>query len=219
MKKLFLLAAFIFPMLVSAQVITYDTIRVSPDDARNINRVQRERTYSQPAPQQQQQQPVRLQEKPVMGFDRSKLRFGANIGLSFSRNYTVFTLGPQVGYQFNKYFMGGAGIKYYYNKVRAYGYNEEYLYKNHLLGPNVFGYFYPVNFLVVFAQPELNYLWSNVTNVTAGTTSKDSGFVPSLLVGAGLRLGRSHITLNYDLVNHTNSPYPDRVFLGVSAFF
>lgn len=216
MKKILFLWLCFLPMLAWTQVITYDTIRVSPDDERNIHANEKRNVYNSPTATRQ---PIRVAKNATSGFDKSKLRIGANLDLSFSHNYTLFSFGPQVGYQFNKYLMGGTGVKYYYNKVRAYQYNHEYLYKNNLVGANLFGYFYPVNFITVFAQPEINYLWSKYTNLNSDETEKTSGFVPSVLIGAGLRLGRSHITMNYDLARHTNSPYPDRVFLGVSIFF
>lgn len=219
MRKIYFLLLLLFPLMASAQVITYDTIRVSPGDERNIYRTQQ--PQQQTTQDRRGQQSVLLDRKSTSGFmfDKSKLRYGANIGLAFSRNYSRVYFGPQVGYQFNNYFMAGVGVKYYYNKVRAFQYNEAYLYKNNLLGANVFGYFYPVRYLVVFAQPEINHLWSNLKNETTGEVTKSSGPVPSLLVGGGLRLGRSHITINYDLVQHANSPHPSGWFLGISAFF
>lgn len=153
-------------------------------------------------------------EKPVT-FDKSKLRFGADLGLSISRNYTRLGLGPQVGYQFNNYFMAGAGIKYYYTKTATTNYDI----KNNLLGANLFGYIYPVRFITAFVQPELNYIWSVLTKEADNYEAYSRGFVPSLVVGAGFRLDRSHITLNYDLVQHINSPHPSGFYLGVSAFF
>ena len=218
MKKIFLSLLFIIPFLASAQVITYDTLRVSPDDERNIYRTQQQQQTTQT------QQPRHLGGRPVIldreassgfVFDKSKLRFGANLGLSLSRNYTVFGLGPQVGYQFSDKFMAGAGVKYYYTKVRTYDYEI----KNNMFGGNVFGYFYPVRFLAVFAQPEINYIWSKLENRNTTEITKESGFVPSFVVGGGLRLGRSHITLNYDLAKHPRSPYPDGFYLGFSTFF
>ncbi len=223
MKKIFLLLLFSFPIIAAAQVITYDTIRVSPGDERNIHRNRQQQTVQRQQPaRERNNRPILLDNQPTSGFkfDKRKMRFGANLGLSLSRNYTVLVLGPQVGYQFSNYFMAGAGVKYYYNKVRAYQLNEEYLYKNHLLGTNVFGYAYPASFIAVFAQPEINYLWSTYRKEgSVDDPRKTNGWVPSMVVGAGLRLGRSHITLNYDLAQQTNSPYPKGVFLGVSAFF
>ncbi len=146
--------------------------------------------------------------------DKSKLRFGASLGMSFSRNYTYLGVGPQAGYQFNQYFMAGTGVKYYYSKVRLSDYEN----RNHLLGLNVFGYAYPVRFFTIFTQPELNYIWTSQT-LASGDKFTSEGFVPSLIVGAGFRLGYSHITVNYDLIQHSNSPHPEGFYLGVSAFF
>lgn len=208
MKKIFITLLAVLPWLVQAQEIKYDTIRVSPDDERNIYRSQ----------QQTAPEPVLLQQpRSAQGFtfDKRKLRFGANLGLSLSRNYTVLGFGPQVGYQFSDYFMAGAGTKYYYTKVNTYDYRV----KNNLLGINVFGYAYPLRFIALFAQPEINYIWSNLENRNTGATDRESGFVPSLVLGGGLRLGRSHITLNYDVVGHARSPYPEGFYLGFSTFF
>lgn len=57
--------------------------------------------------------------------DRTKLRLGADIGLSVSKNYTYLGVGPQLGYQFNKYFMSGAGLKYYYLKRKLSDYEKK----------------------------------------------------------------------------------------------
>lgn len=147
--------------------------------------------------------------------DRKNLRFGADFGLSISNNYTNLGIGPQIGYQFNQYFMTGLGVKYYYSRTRTY----EYIVKNHLLGANFFGYLYPVKFFTIFVQPEFNYIWSSLVSRGTGNEISDKGFVPSLVTGAGLRIRRSHITLNYDLLQQDNSPHPDGLYLGVSAFF
>lgn len=220
MKKTYLLLFALLPLLNVAQVIRYDTIRVLPNDERNIHRNKTEYEAHQQAPyRKREQEPVLLQQEKISGFDKSKLRIGANVGLFFSKNYSTFALGPQIGYQFTDYFMGGAGVKYYYTKTRAYLYEEKYLYKNNLLGFNTFAYIYPTSFIALFVQPEVNYLWSSVTNEITGRKTSSQGWVPSVVIGGGLRLGRSHITLNYDLVQHTNSPYPRNVFLGISLFF
>ena len=146
------------------------------------------------------------------------MRIGANVGLSFSKDYSTVALGPQIGYQFSDYLMAGVGVKYYYTKTRGYTYEERYLYKNNLLGVNTFAYAYPARFLALFVQPEINYLWSSVTNEVDYKKRYSQGWVTSVVIGAGLRLGNSHITLNYDLVQHINSPYPRTVFLGISLF-
>lgn len=213
MKRVLSLFLLLSALSVGAQTITYDTIRVSADDARNIHSRRGGDVVASSEPLRRKN--INTDSRQVTVFDRSKLRFGANLGLSISRNYTNLGLGPQIGYQFNNYFMAGAGIQYYYTKART----NYYEIKNNLLGANVFGYFYPINFIAIFVQPEINYIWSTLTPRNTGNKTTDRGLVPSLVVGAGFRLGRSHITLNYDLVQHRNSHHPDGFYFGVSAFF
>lgn len=215
MKQRVLFLFFLLSSLsAGAQTITYDTIRVSPNDERNIHR---DRPVNvKPAGKPLGRGNVSAGKQPAT-FDKSKLRFGADLGLSISNNYTNLGFGPQIGYQFNQYFMAGAGIRYYYNKSRTYDYEI----KSNLLGANLFGYAYPLSFIALFVQPEINYIWSNLKprRDMDLNSYKDDGVVPSLVIGAGFRLGRSHITLNYDLVQDDKSPHPDGLYLGVSAFF
>lgn len=218
MKRLLLSLFLLSALAAGAQVITYDTIRVSPHDARNIHREQTEKERVNTGSRLQKRNKLsnsypQNRQSPV--FDKSKLRFGADLGLSISRNYTNLGVGPQIGYLFNQYFMAGAGIRYYYTKSRTYDYEV----KSNLLGANLFGYFYPISFITVFIQPEINHIWSDFSSRTSDRKYSDSGFSTSLVVGGGFRLGGSHITLNYDLTQHKNSPHPDGVYLGVSAFF
>jgi hypothetical protein len=237
--KFYLVLFLLLPLLVQAQTFRLDTIPVSPDDPRNINRHRQQPQRQtvdvdlQPISDNRaadtslqsvaavadnnQTQPSRTENLPSFDFDRSKLRFGANLGLSVSRNHTTLAFGPQIGYQFTEHFMVGTGIKYHHIRTRL-----PYLYtaRSNLLGINAFGYFYPMRFAVIFVQPEINHIWRSVTYAADNERVRSSGTVPVFLVGAGVRLGRSsHITLNYDLVRHRHSPYPDTVFLGVSAFF
>lgn len=203
------------PLFLQAQnSYRLDTIKVDRNDSRNIHRDQ----DNSPVYVNGIKPKLNQEEQPQLfagRFDRSKLRFGANLGLSLSRNYTVLGLGPQIGYQFSDLFMAGVGVKYYYTKVRTY----DYKIKSNLVGVNTFGYFYPIRFIVFFAQPEMNYIWSRLSYESGVADTTERGFVPSLVVGGGLRLGRSHITLNYDLAKHPRSPYPSGLFLGISAFF
>lgn len=210
---LLLLAA---PLIVAAQGIRYDTIRVAPSDERNIHTPQEQQSPSvqHVHRSQNQQRQTNVEKASGTRFERSKLRLGANLGLSISRNYTNVGFGPQVGYQFNDYFMAGAGVKYYYTKANY----TDYEIKNNLFGGNLFGYFYPVRYFVLFLQPEINYTRSTLT-YNEGDQFVSKGFAPSLVAGAGLRLGFTHLTLNYDLVQHSRSPHPSGFYMGVSAFF
>ena len=205
MKRWLLFLLLILPTISFAQGFTLDTIRVDSEDSINIHQ-NTQTNHSE----------LSLNKDNSSHFilDRTKLRFGANIGLSLSKNYTYLGIGPQIGYQFNKYFMAGTGIKYYHLKRNLSDYEK----KNNLFGFNLFGYVYPVRFITLFAQPELNYIWSNITYNT-GEKIINNSFAPSLVMGAGLRLGYTHVTINYDLVQHTNSPHPKGFYLGISAFF
>ena len=123
---------------------------------------------------------------------------------------------PQLGYQFNKYMMAGAGVSYYYSK-RKYYYSDESRHNNSL-GGNLFAYLYPTSFLAISVQPEVNYIWNSYRQGSDVTYKKDV-LVPSVVVGAGLRLGRAHAMLYYDLVQDIDSPYTSGVFYGVSVYF
>ena len=213
---IYIVSCFISIFIQAQNNFRLDTIKVDKNDSRNIYTYNNNGAASDVSEKSNKEI---TNSNEIKGFDKTKLRFGANLGLSLSKNYTFLGLGPQIGYSFSNYFMAGAGIKYYYTKTKAYDYGDSYLYKNNLLGTNIFGYIYPIKFITVFVQPELNYLWTSVENVTTNETSKDSGIVPSTIVGMGFRLGFTHITFNYDLIHEVNSPYPEGIFLGVSAFF
>ena len=232
MKKLFFTSLLLLPLLLQAQGFRLDTIPVAPDDPRNINRRQVEtveqrqnapaanlqpQQRTQPAANQSTTEDWRSELTPLpFNFNPQNLRFGANIGLSRSRSFTTLALGPQVGYQINDHFLFGTGIKYHHIRART----TNYTVRSNLFGINLFCFYYPIPFIALFAQPELNRIWRSETNNSTNQRVSVSGVVPVLLVGAGVRVGRSsHITLNYDLVRHIHSPYPDTIFLGISAFF
>ena len=246
MKKFYLMLLVLFPLLVQAQAFRLDTIPVSPDDPRNVNRHRelqpQQRTvdinlqpingsqvnenrvtetnvqpHVQPVThaQQQQSRSTRTENLPAFEFDRSRLRLGAHLGFSSSNNFTSFALGPQVGYLFSDFLMVGAGVKYHHIRANM----RDYRARNNLLGVNAFSFIYPTDFLTIFAQPEVNRIWRSVTPHN-GTRYTDSSVVPVFLIGAGVHFNRfMHITLNYDLVRHRNSPYSDRIFLSISGFF
>ncbi len=170
--------------------------------------------------QAQEEQPV---EKK--GFDPSKLFFGGNFGLSFG-DYTLVNVSPQVGYHFNKYFAAGAGVNFIYSsfKTRYFPSNTE-AYRDNFgnTGVNVFARVYPIQFLLLQMQPELNYNWGK-RKLADGTNLKLPGkFVPSVLAGAGgvLPAGRGAMIamLQYDLVQDPRSPYGSKVFFTIGYNF
>ena len=136
MRKLLFVVLLILPSVVfSQQPFRYDTIRVSNDDTRNIHHKQ------QHTLRQRNQKRLRSSQSNTKSqFDARNLRYGLNLGLNFSNDYTFFRIAPQLGYQFNKYFMAGAGVSYYYSKRKYYYSNESR--HNNSLGANLFGYIY-----------------------------------------------------------------------------
>lgn len=150
------------------------------------------------------------------GFDKSKLFFGGNFGLSFG-DYTVINISPQAGYRFNPYFAAGAGVNFIYSSFR-YRYNDpSYDYRENygVTGLNIFGRVYPIQYLFVQAQPELNYVWGKVKYYDGTPSQKlDGQFVPSLLGGAGAAIpagrGAFYVLLEYDILQNDRSPYGNR---------
>ena len=176
MRKLLFVVLLILPSVVfSQQPFRYDTIRVSNDDTRNIHHKQ------QHTLRQRNQKRLRSSQSNTKSqFDARNLRYGLNLGLNFSNDYTFFRIAPQLGYQFNKYFMAGAGVSYYYSKRKYYYSNESR--HNNSLGANLFGYIYPASFLAISIQPEVNYIWNSYREGAAVTYKKDV-LVPSVVIG------------------------------------
>ena len=199
-------------MVFSQQPFRYDTIHVSKDDTRNIHQGQ-----LQTQTQNQQRRRISTPSSTAKtGFDARNMRYGLNLGLNLTNDYTLFRIAPQLGYQFNKYVMAGAGVSYYYSKRKYYYSNESR--HNNSLGANLFGYLYPTSFLALSVQPEVNYIWNSYREGSAVTYKKDV-LVPSVIIGAGLRLGSAHAMLYYDLVQDIDSPYTSGIFYGVSIYF
>lgn len=216
-KLLFLFLLILTTVAFSQQPFRYDTIRVSQDDTRNIHQNQQHRNTLQRRTQQRNQNRLGSSQFAAnKGFDARNLRYGLNLGLNLSNDYTFFRLAPQVGYQFSKYLMAGAGVNYYYSKRKYYNSNK--IRHNNSLGANLFGYLYPASFLAISVQPEVNYIWNSSSEGSAVTYRKDV-LVPSVVIGAGLRLGQAHAMLYYDLVQDIDSPYTSGLFYGVSVYF
>ena len=79
-------------------------------------------------------------------------------------------------------------------------------------GFNVFGRVYPIPYLFIHAQPELNYIWGKRKFYDGTPDNKiPSQFVPSLLMGVGAAIpaGQGAITISilYDVLQNNLSPY------------
>lgn len=157
-----------------------------------------------------------IKNKPKNSFDLSRLTFGGGIGLQFG-DYTAVNIAPQIGYDFSKYINAGAGLSYTY-------YREKFDHDNikrssHYFGFNVYTRIYPVEYLVVMVQPEINRMWRTDEYRREGIKNKEEKFIPVCLVGGGLRLGPMTAMIQYDIAQNENSPYGDRIFYSVGYTF
>ena len=171
--------------------------------------------------QDEEQEPVKK------GFDKSKLFFGGNFGLGFGTNTNV-TISPQVGYRFNNYFAAGAGVNFNYYSFKDF-YNTGATYSKTSYGYtgfNIFGRVYPIKYILLQAQPTLNYSWGSLKFYDGREKLKLSGeFVPSLLLGGGAaipmgtRNGALLIMVQYDILQESRSPYGTRPFFSLGYNF
>ncbi len=159
------------------------------------------------------------EEPKKRGFDRDKLFFGGNFGLGFGNVSTLVNVSPQIGYRFNQYLAAGAGINFIYSSYRTRYSNSSYDYKDiyGVTGLNIFGRVYPLEYILLQVQPEMNYTWGKVKFYNGQPDLKlDAKFVPSLLggVGAAIPAGRGSfiIMAQYDLLQNDRSPYGNRAF-------
>lgn len=168
-------------------------------------------------------EPIKEKKK----FDPSKLVFGGNLGASFG-NFTFINISPQVGYMFSPLLTAGAGINYVHSSFKTQDFNGNDLYKENFsyAGINLFGRFFPTNFLFVSLQPEVNYSWGKVTFENDQPDIKQpTEWIPTLLAGAGVMMGGSGgrggvmLSLQYDLAQNPRSPYGTRPFVSMGINF
>lgn len=159
------------------------------------------------------------------GFDKSKLFFGGNFGVSFG-NSTFINVSPQVGYRFNSWLAAGAGVNFVYSSFLYYDYygNKDYRWNYGSGGLNIFGRVYPVQFAFIQLQPEYNYTWGKEKYYNPEFEQKlDPKFVPTLLagVGAAIPAGRGAVVLmlQYDLIQDARSPYGRNPFFSIGVNF
>jgi hypothetical protein len=154
-------------------------------------------------------------------FDANRLVFGGVMGASFG-DFTFVQVSPQVGYAFNQYLTAGGGVNFIYSSDKFGGTTSQYGYA----GLNVFGRIFPVKFLVLTVQPELNYNWGKVKYDIPGVPDQtlDGKFIPSLLLGGGVVIptggrGNMLLTLQYDVLQNNRSPYGRNAFVNFGFTF
>lgn len=162
-------------------------------------------------------------EEAPRKFDPSRLVLGGNIGATFG-DFTFIRFAPQVGYRFSDMVVAGAGINFTYSsqKLRYLNGTESQRYNYGYAGLNMFARVFPVNFLFLSAQPELNYNWGKIKykNPPAADVKLDGKFIPSLLLGGGIAIpmgnrGQTLMSLQYDVLRNNRSPYGSRAFFNI----
>lgn len=146
------------------------------------------------------------------GFDASRLTYGGSVSMQFG-DYTSVGISPQIGYNFSKYLNAGTGFGYNYFREKEY----DYKWSRHYLSFNLYGQFYPIDYIVLAVQPEISRMWQ--TEQFGGIKEKYEKFVPSVVVGAGFRYGGMTAMIKYDVVQDDYSPYGKHIFYSVGFYF
>ena len=164
-------------------------------------------------------------EEKESKFDKSRLFFGGNLGLSFG-DQTFINISPQVGYQFSQYLAAGGGINFISSSFTFRDFNGNKLYKDSYsyAGLNIFARVFPLPFLFAQVQPEYNYSWGKTKFFNGQQEIKlDGAFVPVFLVGAGAAIpagrGRMIAMMQYDLIGNVRSPYGRNIFFSFGYYF
>jgi hypothetical protein len=142
-------------------------------------------------------------------FDRNKITLGGNLTLGFGNNSTAISIAPQAGYFFTPKINAGVGVSYSYYRYKSSGSSDKY----HYAGVNVFGRIYPIPYIVLHAQPEINYMSRTFAR------EKETALVPAFVAGAGVCFNSITIMLQYDILQNRYSPYGSNIFYSVGFTF
>jgi hypothetical protein len=162
------------------------------------------------------------------GFKKENLFAGGSISLNVANRYFLIGANPIFGYKIARWMDLGTVVNFQYYSIRTIFNNGE-RYKNTTAGLGLFTRLYPVNFIFLQAQPEVNYIFERYTNGLGGS-AKDNYAVGSFLVGAGYKTGFSRADENtfgfvavlYDVAKNQRSPYNNvegNAFLVIRAGF
>lgn len=164
------------------------------------------------------------EEEPMKkGFDKNKLFFGGSLGFGFGSYTTQINVSPQVGYRFNKYLAAGAGVNFIYSSYKYDFGGGNYFRDNYTVaGLNIFGRVYPIEYIFLQLQPELNYTWGKrkYSYDNLPDDKLEGKLVPSLLGGVGAAIptggaGALIVMVQYDLLDQERSPYSRQAFYSI----
>lgn len=154
-------------------------------------------------------------EKKQVFPQESNLFTGGSISLGFSGgSYSTFLFGlhPHLGYKLAKWIDVAGVVNFEYQSQRD-PFNEKL--RNTTYGIGAFTRIYPVHFLFIQAEPEINFITQKYIPSTGGNTFKRTVNAPSLLLGGGYIPSRSdnntftYLSILFDVLKNENSPYVD----------
>lgn len=158
-------------------------------------------------------------------FQKDRLFTGGSVSLSFSNYGSTYGASPVFGYSITNWLDAGVVANFlyasnrhalYYDSYGNYYYSDDKI-KQTIYGPGAFLKIYPVKFLFIQAQGEMNYIRQKVSYANGGPTIRDKYSAPSLLLGAGFAQGRQaegemfyYVSLLFDVIKDKNSPYVEQ---------
>lgn len=153
------------------------------------------------------------------GFQKQNVFIGGSLSLGFGSGSFGVGANPEIGYSFAQWLDGGVAFNINYNSEKLYeanesGYNYVGKVSSFNYGAGVFARAYPLSFLFVQFQPEVN--WINYSQKGTSSSMKLNSTVsaPSLIGGIGysqrlIGQGNYFFMVGLDLLNDKNSPYQD----------
>jgi hypothetical protein len=169
-------------------------------------------------------------EEKIGGFKKENLFTGGGVTASFSNYITTLGASPVFGYSITKWLDAGIVINFLYSSNRhalyyepsggSYYYSDDKL-RQTIYGPGAFLKIYPVNFIFLQAQGEINFIRQKLIYDNGSPSDKTTYSAPSLLVGGGYCNGREnngemfyYVSLLFDIAKDDNSPYVEQVQSG-----
>lgn len=169
-------------------------------------------------------------EEKKGGFKKENLFTGGGITLSFSNYTTVLGANPVFGYSLNKWIDAGIVLNFsymsdrhvtYYDYTTGLYYSSDDKERQTVFGPGAFVKIYPVNFLFLQAQQEVNFISQKFIPANGSANISNQLTAPSLLLGGGYCSGRQdkgsifyYVSILFDVTKDKNSPYVEQISNG-----
>lgn len=161
-------------------------------------------------------------EEGKVRFKKQNIFIGTGINIGAGSGMFQLGLTPEIGYSITKWLDAGALVIVNYQSQNNYYYQDPFSgvpqgpfrVRNFNYGTGGFIRIWPFNFLHLTAQPEFNWIKSNITHQVTGEKGSGTFKSGSFLVGIGygsrdVGRGYHYLTLMKDLRDDDNSPYRD----------